>query len=84
MTDEFMTWWLQADNPGCQSKLVFYCYSTLAADIVVINAHQRGDMSHIEVTKMPPMFSQTVRVTSLNHNSARAWYFRNSVKEMSD
>ncbi len=80
MTDDFMTWWIKADD-GRQVKLVFYCYSSLAANIVANNAQQRGDMSDIKVRNTPPVFSQTVRVTCLNHNDCPRWFYRNSVKE---
>ena len=81
MVDEFMTWWIKADD-GRKAILVFYCYSALAADIVVSNAQQRGDMSNIRVSSTSPIFSQTCRVTSLNHNDCPKWFYRNSVKQM--
>ncbi len=83
MTDNLMTWWIKADD-GREAVLVFFCYSAMAADIVVRNAELRGDMSNITVHTMPPVFSQTVRVTSLNHNDCPKWYYRNSVKTMED
>ena len=83
MTDTFMTWWIQADD-GRQVKLVFLCYSELAADIVMRNAVRRGDMMDIEVSPTAPIFSKKCRVTALNHNDYPRWFYRNSLRTMGE
>lgn len=79
MTDVFMTWWIKADD-GRTVKLIFTCYSSLAADIIVNNAARRGDMLQIHKSKGNPEFDDDkYKVTYVNHNDYPRWFYKNSL-----